>query len=66
MKNWIVKSNEWYDNLPELKRFLFFFFGIMGSYTLVMLVLFPNCVWAFPIWAFFVVSWRLNYIIMKK
>jgi hypothetical protein len=25
MENWIIKSNQWYDNLKEPKRFLLFF-----------------------------------------
>ena len=31
MKNWIIKSNDWYDSLPEPKRSLFFLAFIMST-----------------------------------
>lgn len=65
MKNWIVKSNRWYDNLPDTKRFLFFLFVVMGSYTVVQLVIVPYCILAFPIWVLLLMSWRMSYIFLK-
>lgn len=29
MKKWLIKSNDWYDNLKGAKRFLIFFIPIM-------------------------------------
>lgn len=63
MKNWIVKSNEWYDNLPEIKRDLFFLIVIMGSLLIAQyFMIVEDFIWAFPIWAFFISFWRISYV----
>ncbi len=66
MKKLITKSNEWYDNLPELKRLLFFLIVIMGSLILTMCIFYIlNFVWSFIIWASILAFWRCGYIFIK-
>ena len=61
MKNWIIKSNEWYDNVLEPKRFLFMFFVVA-----IVVVISQWYVLTFPIFALIVVLWRASYSLIKK
>jgi len=57
----IVKSNSWYDNLPELKRDLFFLVVIFGSLIVAQLlghIYKMGIPWPFIIWASVVAAWR--------
>jgi len=67
VKDWIIKSNEWYDDLPENKRFLFFLIVIGGSLLLCQYLLYSKqCIWALPVWVIVFFSWRFGYIILKE
>jgi len=66
MKNIIIKSNEWYDDLSEMKRLSFFLIVIMGSLVIVQYLMSgKNSVWSFPIWASFIAFWRCGYIFIQ-
>lgn len=66
MKNFILKTNKWYDNLPEPKRSLFFLIVIMGSLIAVQYLTYAkNYIWAFPLWATIICSWRCIYMFKK-
>jgi len=65
MKQLIIKSNEWYDNLPEPKRTLFFFITIVGSLLVMECINYcisKNVIFAFLIWILLFCSWRVSYI----
>ena len=67
MKNFIIKSNEWYDNLSEVPRFLFFLLVAVGGLALTEYFMYVHkFIWAFPIWAGTLLFWRMSYVIMKK
>ena len=60
MVEWIIKSNEWYDKLPELKRAIFFFLVILGP---ILVAQYISMKIAFPITIF--VFWRISYVIIQ-
>lgn len=63
MRKLIIQSNEWYDNLPEPKRSLFFLIVIFGSLVVAeYFSIIKGFIWAFPIWAVIFSLWRLTYI----
>ncbi len=62
MKNWIIKSNEWYNNLLEPIRFLLLFFVVTSILTISQYCF----ILLFPIFALIVVFWRFGYEILKK
>ncbi len=63
MKSVIIKTNEWYDNLPEGKRFLFFLVVIMGTSIVTQyLMICQKFFWAFPIWVIVFCFWRIVYV----
>ena len=62
----IVKTNKWYDNLPEIKRLLFFLVVIMGSLIVTQYFMYAlNFIWAFPIWAGIICFWRCGYVFIN-
>jgi len=66
MKKFIIRTNKWYDNLPELKRFLFFLIVIMGSLFVAQYLMYvEDFIWAFPIWALLVCFWRIGYVFIQ-
>lgn len=66
MKKFIIKSNEWYDDLKEPKRVLFFVVVVMGSLIFAQYLMYAkNFIWAFPIWALTVSSWRVSYSFIR-
>ena len=66
MKNPIVQSNEWYDNLSEPKRTLFFLVFVMGTLILTQYLTYGQDLWyAFPIWASVIASWRISYVFIQ-
>ena len=63
MKNPIVRSNEWYDNLPEPKRGIFFLLAIFGTFVITQILAYVLDLWYFlPIWMIIVSFWRVSYI----
>lgn len=63
MKRLIIKTNQWYDNLPDGKRTGFFLFFVLGSLIVAQYFTYvENFVWAFPIWAFVICFWRVGYV----
>lgn len=66
MRNPITQSNEWYDNLPELKRDLFFLVFIFGSLLVAeYLMHVEGFIWAMPIWMVVWSLWRIPYILTR-
>jgi len=64
MKNFIIKSNEWYDNLPEPKR-TYFFLIVVFLVFIAQICLINNFLW---IWMAFIVSivfWRISYVLFN-
>ena len=67
MKNWIIKSNEWFDNLPEPKRSFIFLLGCGITLLGVMIgLIIYNFMWGLPIWVVLFLGWRIPYFIIKE
>lgn len=59
MKNFIIKSNEWYDNLSGNKHAFFFLGIIMGSFAVTeYFFFFKDVNWSIPTWLTIVGGWR--------
>jgi hypothetical protein len=66
MINPIRKSNEWYDNLPKLKRDLFFLIFIFGSLLVAQVLTYvEDKLWALPTWMIIWSLWRIPYILTQ-
>ena len=66
MRNPIKQSNQWYDNLPELKRDLFFFIFIFGSLLVAQVLTYvEDKLWALPTWMIIWSLWRIPYILTQ-
>lgn len=68
MKNIIIKSNSWFDNLPDNKRTLFFLIAICGSLLIsqIISILILDSPWPIIIWLSVASFWRLSYFRFKK
>lgn len=66
MKRLIVRSNEWYDNLKEPKRTVFFLIFVMGTLIIAQyfMVIESNPFW-FIGWATLLTMWRCGYIFIQ-
>jgi hypothetical protein len=63
----IYSSNEWYDDLPDGKRELFFVFVILGTLAITQTLVFCYDIWyALPIWYVTFFLWRLPYMFRPK
>ncbi len=62
MKNIIIRSNEWYDNLPEMSRLLFFLLVIVGS-DLALIIFFGTV--GFFIWLSIFMTWRFGAVLIN-
>jgi len=65
MKEFIIKSNEWYNNVPEPYRFLLM---IMLVGLPLLIVQISNFIWGYTIWGVLMcilVGWRMAYTIIK-
>jgi hypothetical protein len=61
MKKLIIKSNQWYEALPDMKGFIFYFSLVFIPYVILMLTL-PKPYYLFSIgWPFLVAIWRFSY-----
>ena len=66
MKKLIVKTNEWYENLSEMKRLSIFLIVIMGSLMVAQYFMYARYfIWAFPIWAGTICFWRCGYVFIN-
>jgi hypothetical protein len=66
MRNPIKQSNQWYDNLPKLKRELFFLVFIFGSLIVAQFLQYvKGYPWALPIWVTIWSLWRIPYILTQ-
>lgn len=66
MKKLIIKSNEWYDNLPEPKRTIFFFAAIMAPFLITnVITTTTKHWWAFPVCVVVFMVWRLGYVLIQ-
>lgn len=66
MKNPIKECNEWYDDLPDLKRDGFFFIFVFGSLLVSQYLTYvEGYIWGLPIWIVFWTLLRIPYILIK-
>ena len=66
MKKLITKPNEWYDNLSDNKRDLFFLVFVFGSLILTQYLTYvENFIWSFPIWVCFWSILRIPYFLIQ-
>lgn len=66
MKNPITQSNKWYDNLPSLKRELFFLIFVFGSLLVAEFLMYvEGFIWAMPIWIVFWSLIRIPYVLLN-
>lgn len=67
MRNFITKTNEWYDNLPTTKREIFFVTVVMGTLLISEIALWVyNILWLLPLWVLIMGGWRLMYLHQRK
>ena len=67
MKGIIVRSNQWYDNLKEPNRALFFLVFVMGGLIVAQYFRYvENNPWVFVGWALVLTLWRVSYIFIKN
>ncbi len=62
MIRFIIKSNEWYEKLPELKGFIFYLSLIFIPYTILLILVqgvHGNICAIF--WPLIVALWRMSY-----
>lgn len=64
MKNFIIKSNEWYDNLPEPKR-TYFFLIVVLFVLIAQISLINNFLWIWMAFIVTIVFWRISYTIIN-
>jgi hypothetical protein len=65
MKRLIIKSNQWYESLPDMKGSLFYLALIFIPYVILMLTL-PKPYYYFSMmWPLLVAIWRFSYQIIK-
>ena len=60
MKNWVIKSNNWYDNLKEPKRFLFLMFSIALPISFSLALLNHGIYWVSPVLIITMLLWRMG------
>lgn len=66
MKKLITKPNEWYDNLSENKKHLFFLVFVFGSLILAQYLTYvENFIWSLPIWVCFWSILRIPYFLIQ-
>ena len=66
MKKLITKPNEWYDNLSDNKRDLFFLVFVFGSLILTQYLTYvENFIGSFPIWVCFWSILRIPYFLIR-
>lgn len=66
MKKIIIKTNQWYDTLPEFRRALFFLIVILGSLLISQYYMHvEKLFWIFPVWVLSMSGWRIAYIFIQ-
>ncbi len=66
MKKLIIKTNEWYENLSDIKHLMFFLIVIMGGLIVAEYLMYvKNFIWGIPIWATLILIWRGGYVFVK-
>ncbi len=65
MKNWIIKSNKWYDNVKEPKRFLLFFFFVCIPIGLANAMVQYGYYWVSLTLILTFTLWRVSYALLK-
>jgi len=67
MIKWIIKTNDWYDNLKSTKRLLFFLFVIMIPILISQYLQVSYDIWCvFPILVILIVIWRGTALIVNR
>lgn len=67
MKKIIVRSNEWYDNLKEPNRVLFFLVFVMGGLIVSQYFMYvKQNPWVFVGWVLGLTLWRVSYVFIKN
>lgn len=60
MKKIIIKSNGWYDDLPDSKRTSFFLIFIVGTFFIVQICAYVfGLILLLPMWLIIISLWRL-------
>lgn len=62
MKNFIIKSNEWFDKREALSLILI----ITITLFVIIITLALNWWWIFAAWVILYSAWRMSYIIIKS
>ena len=62
IKNFITKTNEWYEKLPDLTGFIFYLSLILIPYSILVSM---NIVYSF-IWLVAVIAWRVSYKVINE
>lgn len=65
MKNFLVKSNQWFDNLKEPYRFLTFFFGVALPIGIGNAMMNHGYFWVSPVLILVFCGWRMSPIFFK-
>lgn len=61
MRKFLIKTNEWYDKLPEIPRALAFIIGIMLPIVVCQYLMFVEHIfWPFFLFALIVMVWRIG------
>ena len=65
MKNFLVKSNQWFDNLKEPYRFLTFFFGVALPIGIGNAMMNHGYFWVSPVLILVFCGWRMSPMFFK-
>ena len=76
MRKFIIKSNEWYDSLPDLKRLLFFLLFVAGgTFAAQYFITSQKLLDVYPIWVsikyfclcvcFWCIGWCIGYSLIR-
>lgn len=66
MMNFIVKTNQWYESLSDLKGFIFYLSLVFLPYVALMLFLNKPYFYFSIFWPVLVALWRLSYKIYNE
>ena len=67
MRRLIVRSNQWYDNLKEPNRALFFLVFVMGGLIVAQyFMVVEENPWLFIGWSLLLTLWRVSYVFTQN
>ncbi len=65
IKNFIIKTNVWYENLPNIKGDIFYLSLIFIPYIILMITLSDRWHLLSLAWPFSVALWRFSFKVIK-